>query len=51
MDSVIPALAIVGIILLFPEAFRIAVRGFLINYQVDFNQVDEWLQIIQSLGC
>ena len=34
MDAVIPVLAIVVIILLFLEAFRIAVRGFLINYQV-----------------
>ena len=50
LDSVIPALAFVGIILLLLEAFRIAAKGFLINYQVDLNQIDEWAEILMSLG-
>ena len=50
LDKVIPAAAIVIIILLFLEAFRISVGKLLMNYQVDLNQIDEWLQVVKSPG-
>ena len=50
LDRVIPAAAVIVIVLLFLEAFRIAAGKLLVNYQVDLNQIDEWLQIIKSLG-
>ena len=48
LDNVIPAAAIIIIVLLFLEAFRITVGGLLGNHQVDLNQIDEWMEMIQS---
>ena len=50
VDPFIPVVAIIIIILLFLEAFRITAGKILVNYQVDLNQVDEWLHMIISLG-
>ena len=50
LDSVIPVAAIIITVLLFLEAFRIAAGKLLVNYQVDLNQIDEWLQVVKSLG-
>ena len=49
LDSVIPAVAIILIVLLFLEAFRISVGKLLANHPVDLNQVDQWLDMISSL--
>ena len=50
LDKVIPAVAIILIVLLFLEAFRISVGRLLANHPVDLNQVDQWLDMIKSLG-
>ena len=50
LDTIIPEAAVVVIIVLFLEAFRAGAGRLLVNHQVDLNQVDEWLQIIQSIG-
>ena len=50
LDSVIPAAAIILIVLLFLEGFRLAVGKFLASHPMDLNQLDEWLEIVKSLG-
>ena len=50
LDSFIPVVAIIIIILLFLEAFRLAAGQLLASHPVDLNQVDEWLHMIKSLG-
>ena len=44
------AAAIILIVLLFLEAFRISVRKLLANHPADLSQFDQWLDRIPSLG-
>ena len=50
LDSIIPAVAIILIVLLFLEAFRITAGNLLANHRVDLNQLDQWLEMIRSLA-
>ena len=48
LDRVITPVAIIVIILLFLEAFRLVFGNFLTKHPLDLNQLDEWLEIIIS---
>jgi len=50
LDKVIPAAAIILIVLLFLEAFRLAAGRLLANHPVDLNQLDQWLEMIKFPG-
>ena len=50
LDALIAPTAMILIVLLFMEASRLVIGQLLKEHPIDLNKVDEWVQIIKSLG-